>query len=170
LTATLEEAASVTWLLQSDASVIRARYRDERVEPGQLSWTWDGTDADGRPVPDGTYSVIIGATTDVGTQRYVSTVHVGPAQWTLSDETPRRGERLTITVRSTEPLERRPTLEVAQPGIGTYRLTMRRLSPWRSTVTFRVHDRGRAGAMRIALVARDAAGQTERWSRSVRIG
>ena len=68
---------------------------------------------------------------------------------TPSDTTPARGQSITVTINSAEPLAKNPTLWVAQPGIaawsvsttkvGTniYRATLRLKSSGTGTVEFR---------------------------------
>ncbi len=72
----LEGAATVAVVVRRDGAVVRGPERLGALGAGKHTWTWDGTRGNGRPVKDGTFSVVLRATRGGQHGRAVVTTYV----------------------------------------------------------------------------------------------
>ncbi|MFL5755462.1 MAG: FlgD immunoglobulin-like domain containing protein [Chloroflexota bacterium] len=161
LSFTLASAATVTWTITDAAGLVVATPKaSAALAAGTYSWIWDGKAADGHVLPRGTYYSAVRATN--GTLfafRRVSFVS-DAFRITSSDTTPARGQKVTITAISAEPLGGPPKLTVIQPGVTPYSAGMALVTgrTYRVSVTLRA---GSTGTIRFKVTGVDAAGQTQ---------
>ena len=98
---------------------------------------------------DGTYAA---------TQR--ATVVADAFKIAVSDTTPGRRQRLTVTATSGEGLDSTPRLRVYQPGIAAWSVTMRKVATgvYRITVTLKS---SRTGTLKLRVSALDDGGRAQ---------
>jgi hypothetical protein len=144
------------------------RRRESRIQDaGRREWTWDGRDQSGRFVSPGSYTVAITATTSVGSMRVVRSVYVGAYRISVSDATPRRGQKLRIRVDPTERQKGAPTLVLTQPGSSPRRIRTRRDRRGDFVAEVRLRSGGDTGTLRIAVTGRDDQGHREHLAREL---
>jgi flagellar hook assembly protein FlgD len=158
----LRSAATVSWTVQDAAgTVVRTIQAEGPLAAGPHAFAWDGRNDAGAMVPRGVYRTVVHATdgTLASTQR--ASVVADAFRISVSDTTPRRGQRMTITARSAEALSKAPRLSVYQPGASAWSVTMSRVAPgvYRATVTLRS---SRTGTLRLQVSAYDDHGVMQR--------
>jgi flagellar hook assembly protein FlgD len=160
--------ASVGWrITDADGRVVRT-LRSRPARPGTLVRTWGGLDDRRRHVPSGWYTATVVAKTERVGVRYAQRIWVGPFR-VSGDSEARRGTRLTLTYRATEPLRRPPTVRVKQPGIKAYEVRTRKVGADRYRLSFTPRTKGKAGRLRLQVVGTDRGGGTERLRHGLRL-
>lgn len=166
----LSKQARVVWRVRDRAGdLVRTLREDDAVAPGKIVARWNGTDDQGLPVPDGWYRAVIAATTPDGVVRYDRRVWVGAYRVKLSDPTPRRGQRISVTLTASEPLEGPPRLRIEQPGLDAYGRTTQRVSGSTYRATFTLKSGGTQGRLRITIKGTDTGGGKDEQVESVRL-
>jgi hypothetical protein len=162
---TLRSPATVAWTVRTTAGdVVRTIAADEARDPGIHVFTWDGRDDAGVMVPRGSYRSVVSATDGtLGATQALPVVADG-FRIDVSDTTPARGQRLTVTATSAEVLDAAPTLRIYQPGRAAWTVGMTKIDTrlYRVTVTLKS---GGTGTMRLRVAANDDGG---RWQASYR--
>lgn len=155
----LRSPATVTWQVTNAAGTpVITRYEARPVTAGTYTWTWNGKLPDGRWAPAGEYWSRVTATDGVTTVAHRTRVTVQAFRLTLSDATPTRGQRLTATIISTEPLRANPKLVITQPGRTPVTVSTTRTSTYGYRVTFRLSTGGEVGTLKLRVNGRDTAG------------
>ncbi|HET7678365.1 MAG TPA: FlgD immunoglobulin-like domain containing protein [Candidatus Limnocylindrales bacterium] len=145
---TLTRPASVTWrVLDSAGRTVATRWAERATTAGTYAWSWFGKDSTGAYVRDGVYVAVATATTPEGTIAIRKAVVLSAFRVIASDTTPARGQRITVTLISAEPLSRNPTLRVTQPGLTAYVLRTTKLSTYKYRVTFTLKTGGTTGKL-----------------------
>ncbi len=166
----LAHDANVSWKVTDRAgNLVRTHLDSEPTSAGPLSWDWDGTDQDGHAVNDGWYLGVVSAATDGGTVTYTRRLWVGPYRVTLSDGTPRRGERVGISVFATERQAGAPKVQIVQPGLSARTLTTKHVRGSHWHVTLRLSHAGKAGQLKISVLGTDTGGQAETYTHALHI-
>ncbi len=164
---TLRSRAKVRIKVKDAAGKVVRTALGRSFASGRHTWRWDGRDAKGRFVADGSYRVTVTATTSAGSMSQTRPVHVGAFRIVTSDTTPKRGQRITVTVFSTEPLRTAPTLRVKQPGSDRTVRTSR-VEPGRFQVRLKLRS-GKAGTLRLRVTGTDKAGGRQVQARQLRL-
>lgn len=155
----LRSPATVTWQVTNAAGTpVVTRYEDRQVAAGTYGWTWTGKLPDGRWAPAGDYWSRVTASDGVTTVTQRTKVTVQAFRLTLSDATPTRGQRLTATIVSTEPLKANPKLVITQPGRTPVTVSTTRTSTYGYKVTFRLSTGGGVGTLKLRVNGRDTGG------------
>jgi flagellar hook assembly protein FlgD len=155
----LRSPATVTWQVTDAAGTpVVTRYEAREVAAGSYGWTWTGKLPDGRWAPAGDYWSRVTATDGVTTVTQRTRVSVRAFRLTLSDTTPKRGQLLTATIVSTEPLKANPKLVITQPGRSAVTVSTARTSTYGYKVTFRLSSSGTAGTLKLRVNGRDTGG------------
>jgi flagellar hook assembly protein FlgD len=162
LKVTLLKPAVVSWRVTGPTGkTVRTHLNEEEQDAGVLSWAWDGKDDDGEYVPDGQYWSVVTTTTDAGTysHRFGSMVSAFKAYSATASAA--RGQKVTFTITTAEPLSANPKVRVAQPGLTpftvyTYKKTA---TTYTATVTFRTG--GSAGTAQLTTTGTDTGGQVQ---------
>ena len=165
----LADAAAVTWQVQDeDGAVVRTITTDEGLEPGTHRFTWNGRDDAGQWVPRGTYRAVATATDGTYTATQRVTVTADAFRVTVSDTTPARRQKITVTAVSGEALDTTPRLRIYQPGLDSWRVTMKRVEGrlYRVTITLKG---GKAGTLRLKVLADDSRGKAQSTTLSLAI-
>jgi flagellar hook assembly protein FlgD len=162
---TLRTTATVSWAIRDEAgTVVRTRLTDHSLPAGTYGFTWNGRNDAGAYVARGRYYSTVTATDGTYSVTQRSSVVADAFRISPSDTTPARGQRLTVTLYSAEPLKKNPTLAVTQPGYATWSVSTSRVSSgvYRATVTLRSGGSGTPLALRAN--GYDAASRYQ-WSR-----
>lgn len=159
---TLNGPASVDWaIVNSAGAVVRTIKAGESLVAGRYGFTWNGRDNAGRYVARGWYRAQVTATDGLATLRLSSASVLADAfRFAVSDTTPGRGQRITVTVYSAEGLRSAPRLTVVQPRIAAWSVSMVRVSSgvYRATITLR---KSSTGTLRLKVSAPDTAGRSQ---------
>jgi flagellar hook assembly protein FlgD len=157
--------ATVTWtIVNADGAVVRTLKNDQALGAGTYAFTWNGRADSGSYVPRGTYRSVVQATN--GTQMATQSVSVlvDAFRIAVSDATPARGQKLTITVTSTETLGANPRVAIYQPGIGVWRVTAVKVSGHVYRVTIRLKSSA-TGTLRLRAYGKDKHGARQATNR-----
>jgi hypothetical protein len=153
---------ATTHLVVVDASSgteVRVAWDGRAQGPGSFSWTWDGR-ANGAFVADGTYTLVLRATTALGTTEVRRSVVVGAFEIRLSATTVAAGDRLVVTAIAAEPLKAPPSFTLAQAGLSPVKVAGTAAGSGRWTATFTIRPGG-AGTTLATVAGRDVAGGLE---------
>ncbi len=145
LSFTLLRPATVTWqLTRSDGTPVRTQYANAALAAGAYSLTWDGTGADGKLLPVGRYLSAVRATNGQLSVLQRTSVDVNAFSVVVSDTTPARGQTLTVTATSAEPLSGNVYLHVTQPGLARWSVRLVGIGTltYRATVTLPASSAG----------------------------
>jgi flagellar hook assembly protein FlgD len=160
LSATLTKAATVTWKVMNAAGDrVRLGIDGRDLPRGPIGWVWDGLDDGGAPVPSGTYTAVVTASTAAGTYSHKLKVKVMPFNL-KGDLSVVDGQTQTLTIISAEPLTGWPAIEVRQPSKDPYTLSPVRRSATRFTARWTLKS-GPPGQVRITISGTDTQGGTQ---------
>jgi flagellar hook assembly protein FlgD len=163
----LRSAATVSWsVVNAAGAVVRTIKTGEALVAGAYSFTWNGRNDAGAMVPRGTYRTVVSATDGTYAATQKATVVADAFRIAVSDTTPGRGQRVTVTATSAEPLDRAPRLRIYQPGIAARSVTMRKIGTrvYRITVTLRSSH---TGTLKLRVSAPDDGGRAQSSYRSL---
>jgi flagellar hook assembly protein FlgD len=154
----LLRGATVSWTIVDDqGTVVRTLKTEQALAAGTYTFAWNGRSDAGSYVPRGRYRSVVAATN--GTQSSTQSVSFLADAFKIktSDATPARGQRITVTITSTEPLVRNPRLVVRQPGISVWRVTTARVSGSVYRVTIRLKASS-TGTLKLRAIGVDKYG------------
>ncbi|MEI7744407.1 MAG: FlgD immunoglobulin-like domain containing protein [Chloroflexota bacterium] len=158
---TLAAPATVDWTIVNAAgTVVRTLKTAEPLEAGTYDATWDGTSDAGAMVARGTYRSVVRATDGTLVSTQAAAVVADAFKIAVSDLTPARGQKITITATSAEGLGAAPKLRIYQPGVPAWTVTMTRVSAGVYRVTIRLHA-SHTGALRLRVTAPDTTGAAQ---------
>jgi flagellar hook assembly protein FlgD len=164
LKARLTRKATVSWVIRDgDGNIIRRGIDAEQRSPGDVRFVWDGRGDDGKLVADGRYSARIRVTRPSGSYAHELTVRHMPFKLWTTKWTLRRGETVTLSFTSAEPLKGKPVVTANQPGIVKYQLPawkVKKLSATKFKVVLKTRNQGKAGDMKVRIVGTDQGGGT----------
>jgi len=159
---TLNGPARVDWTIVNAAgAVVRTIKAGQSLVAGRYGFTWNGRDDAGRYVARGWYRAVVTATDGLATLRLSSASVLADAfRIVASDTTPGRGQRVTVTVYTAEPLRAAPRLAVVQPRAAVWSVPMARVSAgvYRATITLRSSA---TGTLRLKAYGNDTAGRSQ---------
>ena len=157
----LRSAATVSWtVVDARGTVVRTIRDAEALGAGGHAFAWNGRTDSGALVPRGAYRAIVTAGDGTYTTTQSVAVTADAFRITVSDSTPARGQRLTVTALSAEALDGAPRLRVYQPGRAAWSVTMRKVDTrlYRATITLRS---GATGTLRLRVAADDSGGRAQ---------
>ncbi len=161
--------ATVNWMVvNSHGAVVRTIASDAAMDAGMHSFRWNGRGDDGSYVRRGSYWTVVQATNGTQSAEQRAKVVAAAFKIVVSDTTPARHQKLKITVISAEALSTRPRVAVYQPGIGTWRVTMSKVSKHKYRVTIRLKSSG-TGTLRIRVYAKDKLGHKQASNRYLKL-
>ncbi|HEX3428863.1 MAG TPA: glycosyl hydrolase family 18 protein [Candidatus Limnocylindrales bacterium] len=161
----LARSASVSIAIYQGPTLVRTAVANRLMPAGTRSWTWDGRNAAGSFVAPGRYTIQVAARTSLGTSVLTRTVLADAFFVALSATTLRKGQTLTVTVTSAEPLRSPPAVLFGQRGRATVAKTAVALGGGRYRVAFTVASS--AGPAVLRIVGRDRSGGTNATSVSL---
>lgn len=162
LSFTLSRPMTVTWTLRDAAArVIDTHLAATPLEAGTYSWSFDGRRSDGTMLPAGRYLSYV--TAGDGTVVVAQSVAVEADAFLVkpSDATPARGQTVTVTVTTAEPLVANPRITISQPGLTAWSVGTVKLSSTIYRATIRLKTGGRTGTVTFKASGTDAAGATQ---------
>ena len=161
LTYRLAAPATVTWTIVNAAGTVVKTINGAQDTPaGAHAFAWNGRNDAGAFVPRGTYRSVVTATAGGATLTQTSAVVADAFVIGVSDTTPARRQRITVTVNSAEGLKAAPRLYVYQPRASSWSVTMTRTAPgkYKATITLRS---SRAGTLRLKVAGVDSLGHAQ---------
>lgn len=157
----LASPATVAWSIVNPAgAIVRTIKTDEALAAGTFSFAWNGRNDLGAFVPRGTYRAVVRASNGAQGSSLSASVLADAFKISVSDTTPARRQRITITTTSAETLSTTPRVTIYQPGISGYSTTMTKVSTgvYRLTITLKSSS---TGTLRIVVSAKDKAGHSQ---------
>jgi flagellar hook assembly protein FlgD len=165
----LLQPATVTWtIVNKSGSVVRTIATGAAMDAGTHSFRWNGRDDGGGYVPRGSYWAVVQATNGSQSAEQRAGVMAAAFKIVVSDTTPARRQKITITAWSGEALSTRPRVAIYQPGIGTWRVTMSKVAKHKYRVTIRLKSSG-TGKLRIRVYAKDKLGHKQASNRYLKL-
>ena len=122
------------------------------------AWTWNGRLASGAWAPRGRYVLKVVATDGTVSTTRTSWVVADAFSVAISPHTPARGQLVTVTVTSSEPLRANARLRIVQPGIAARVVTMSHVSKNVYRVVVRLSSGGTAGTLSLVVSGTDLGG------------
>lgn len=165
LTFTLKSAATVSWrVINAAGATVRTIRTAVPLAAGSYAWYWNGRNDSGAYVPVGTYRSVVSATNGAQGATQSVSVLADAFRITVSDTTPARGQKITVTATTAEALSAAAKVRIYQPGVTAWTVTMSRVSTsvYRATITLKA---GSTGTLRIKVSGVDPAGHTQSSSR-----
>jgi len=162
LSFTLTRPMTVTWTLRDAAArVIDTHLAATPLEAGTYSWTFDGRRSDATMLPAGRYLSYV--TASDGTVAVAQSVAVEADAFVVkpSDSTPGRGQTITVTVTSAEPLAANPRVTISEPGITAWSVATVKLSSTTYRATIKLKTGGSTGTVTFKASGKDIAGATQ---------
>lgn len=162
LTFTLTRPMTVTWTLRDAAAkVVDTHLAATYLEPGTYSWAFDGRRSDGTMLKPGKYLSYVTAVE--GGMAVAQSVAVEADAFLLkpSDTTPGRGQTVTVTVTTAEPLSANPRVTVSQPGFAAWSVGTVKLSATTYRATVKLKSGGGTGTLAFKATGRDTGGATQ---------
>ena len=158
---TLASPATVNWTIVNAAgATVRTIKTGEALAAGTHAFAWNGRNDQGAFVSRGTYRAVVAATN--GSQGSSQSVAVLADAFRIgvSDTTPGRRQRITITATTAESLSGAPLVTIYQPGISRYSVRTTRVAAgvYRVSITLKSSSTGR---LRVLVSGRDAAGHVQ---------
>ncbi len=167
LSFSLARPMTVTWTLRDAAGrVVDTHLAAASLPAGTQSWLFDGRRSDGTMLAPGPYLSYV--TAGDGSVVVAQSVAFEADAFLIkpSDATPERGQTITVTVTSAEPLSTRPRLSVYQPGMAAWSATLSRVSGSTYRATIKLRTGAAAGSVSFKVSGLDVAGHTQRTTRA----
>jgi flagellar hook assembly protein FlgD len=150
--------ATVDWtIVNSAGTVVRTLRKAVPLAAGSYTYSWNGRNDAGVMVPRGTYRSRVVAVDPLSTRTQQVSFVADAFLVVVSDTTPGRGQRITVTATTAESLKALPHLSVFQPGIAGYNVSMVtvRSGVYRATLTLKSSS---TGTVRFRVYAYDSNG------------
>jgi flagellar hook assembly protein FlgD len=159
----LTRAAVVTWtLVDANGNVARTLLDGVSLPAGEVTRVVDGKRADGTWLPRGAYRstvTLAGEAAPVISQYRTITMRAFVP--TASDATPARGQKVTISATSAEPLSAAPKVTVTQPGKAAWSVTMTKVATGKYQATLTLKTGGGTGSVLFRVTGKDSGGQSQ---------
>ena len=167
----LARPATVTWTIRDAANqVVVTHLADAPLAAGTQTWVWNGRNDSGTLLPRGTYRSVVSASDGAYTISQAAVVDLNAFAIAVSDGTPTRGQTISVTVTSAEPLSTGVRLYVMEPGLSTWAVTLTKVDSRIYKATITLKKGGTAGTLRLGAKALDADGGTNSTIRSLPLG
>jgi flagellar hook assembly protein FlgD len=115
---------TVTWrVVDANGTTVRVLKQDAVLNAGTHTLAWNGKTEAGTYLPRGLYRHIVTATNGMLTSTLTAPFVQDMFKFSVSDSTPARGQALTVTIVSAEPLSKAPRLTISQPGVSAWSVT-----------------------------------------------
>jgi len=161
----LHSPVTVTWTIRDAVgNVVRTRCDAAALEAGTYSFAWNGRNDAGAYVPKGHYYSTVTATDGVRSTTQRAAVVADAFRIVVSDTTPARGQRISITLYTAEPLARYPRVTISQPGYAKRYLNTTKISSTGYRVYVTLGSGGTPGTLGIRGSGYDA-GSRYQWSK-----
>ncbi len=162
LKARLTRTATASWIIRdATGAIVRHGIDGVDLEPGDVRFVWDGTDDGGAQVPEGRYTARIRVTRPQGSYAHDVGVYLMPFKMRSPTWKVSRGQSVTLTFESAEPIKGKPTITANQPGVRKYQLKVNKSSPTTFKARLVTRKGGTTGPMKIRVVGVDQGGGTQ---------
>jgi flagellar hook assembly protein FlgD len=159
LKAKLSRPATASWLIRnSKGEMVRRAIDAVDYEPGDVRFVWDGKNDEGAYVPEGRYTARIKVNRPLGTYAHEVTLFVMPFKMRSPTWKLKRGQVVSLTFDTAEPMKGKPVITAKQPGISKYALKVTKLSPTKFKAKLATRKGGKAGELRIRINGLDQSG------------
>ena len=156
---TLDGPSTVTATVVGPGGVIvPTPFTAAALAGGPYAWTWDGRLASGAWAPRGRYNLKVVATDGTVSTTRTTWVVADAFSVAISPRPPTRGQLVTITVTSSEPLRANARLRIVQPGVAARVVTMAHVSATVYRVVVRLSSGGTAGTLSLVVSGTDLGG------------
>ena len=156
----LRRPATVTWTIRNTAGTVVATLLDGVDTPaGTTALSWYALNDVGAMLPTGRYTSVVSATD--GTLTAVQSVPFEMNAFGIrsSASAATRGRSISISVTSAEALSTAPRVQVTQPGVAVWAVTLAPTSAGTYTATLSMRTGGSAGTAKLTVKAADSAGR-----------
>ncbi len=143
-------------IVNANGEIVRTGIDGTKVTKGTTRWVWDGKDDAGAYVRDGTYTSLVTATTSRGSYSQGVTIRVMPYR-VVGDFLQRPGQRNTFTIYAAEDQKSTPVITVKQPGISSYKLTLKKVGTNRWSAVWKARP-GKKGTVAFTVIGTDVKG------------
>ena len=164
----LTRPMTVTWTIRNAAgAVVETRMAAEARaagydEPG-LRWPA----LDGTMLPPGRYTSFVSATDGTLTASQAVAFDADAFALKPSDTTPARGQSVTLSVTSAEPLSAKaPRAYIYEPGLAAWSVPLTKTGTYTYKATVVLKKGGSAGTLTIKVLGTDSKGQVQRTMRT----
>ena len=155
----LVQPATVSWsIVDSRGRAVATRLASAPLGAGSVVWPWTGLDDAGRPVAPGTYTAVLTAGNGIVSITSRTVLTVAAFKITVSPTTSSRGQNVTVTAVTAEPLRAAPRLTISQPGLAARSVAMVKVATNTYRVTTRLSTGGSAGTLALKVSGTDAGG------------
>ena len=156
---TLDGPSTVTATVVGPGGVIvPTPFTATALAVGPYDWMWDGRLATGAWAPRGRYVLKVVATDGTTSTTRTSWVVADAFGVAISPRPPVRGQLVTVTVTSSEPLRANARLRIVQPGVAARVVTMAHVSASVYRVVVRLSSAGTAGTLSLVVSGTDLGG------------
>lgn len=163
----LARPMTVTWTLRDAAAkVIDTHLAAVALPAGTQTWVFDGRRSDGTMLPPGRYLSYVVASDGTFVAAQSISFEADAFLIKPSDATPGRGQTITVTVTSAEPLSASPRLSVYQPGVTAWSSALTRVSGSTYRATIKIRTGGGSGTVSFKVTGVDVTGATQRTTRA----
>jgi flagellar hook assembly protein FlgD len=169
--ARLIRPGSVRWVVKDAAgAVVRRGIDGVDYEIGFVKWVWDGRNDAGQLLPAGEYTSRVRVTRPAGTYGHDVTVRLQPFRLRSPSDTLKRGQSMTVTIRSAEPLAGKARVRIKQSGVKSYPAKVKKVSRTKFKITVEARQSGRTGPLKVSVAGTDIEGgeQAQRFTLTVR--
>jgi hypothetical protein len=167
---TLSRPMTVDWTVVDAAGrVVATRLDDVALLAGTQAWVFRGLATDGTMLPRGRYTSVVTATDGTLVATQTVSFDAEAFRFKLSDATPGRGQRITVTITSAERLTRISRLSIYQPGVARWSVKLTKMSAHGYKATFRLKARGKSGSVGFKVSGRDTKNGSQSTRTSYRI-
>jgi flagellar hook assembly protein FlgD len=159
LSFTLRSPATVRWYVRDRAgNVVYTRYDNVALAAGTYSFNWYGRNQAGAYVPRGFYASVVEAVSGDLSTTLATSMELNAFAFRVTDSTPARGQTITVTGITAEPLKGYVYLHVYQPGIGTRSVRMSKATTTSYKATIKLRSSS-TGTMTLRISALDVDGR-----------
>jgi flagellar hook assembly protein FlgD len=162
LSFSLSRPMTVTWTLRNAAgTVVNTRLDAAPLDAGTHTWSFDGRRSDGTMLPPGRYVSYVTASDGTLVAAQAVAFEADAFLVKPSDATPARGQTITVTVTTAEPLASAPRVTISQPGITAWSVGTVRLSSSTYRATVKLKTGGGTGTVTFKATGKDVGGATQ---------
>ncbi len=161
-------ARTTLQVVAGDGRSMRTAWAGRLQAAGPVAWTWDGRNGTGAMVAPGAYTLVLTASSSVGTTVLRRSILLDAFAVELSATRLIAGRKLTVRFSSVEPLMSRPVVTLDQTGRPAVTRFARLIAPGHFAITFLV-AKGAPGPATVRIAAIDAAGHRNTTVRTVSV-
>ena len=153
---------TVTWTVRdTGARIVDTHLAAVPLDAGSYAWSFDGRRSDGSMLPAGRYVSYVQASDGTLVAAEAVTFEADAFLVKPSDATPARGQSITVTVTTAEPLSANPRVTVSQPGVTAWSVATTKLSSTTYRATIKLRTGGQTGTVTFKATGTDVGGAAQ---------